>query len=506
METNIITNMDLTPPDLQWLGLDVVLHLTLFLLVTYNTLKSKKEPASKVLWILSAWFLPILGPLIYLMFGINRVERKAWKKHSADKRFKELRETVERDMPAVYWKAVHPLIGAQLTNDWAKELNKTFDRIQPEYPLLAGNKIELLLDGDEAYPAMLKAIENAQHHIHIQSFIIANDKIGIKFMELLKKKAIEGITVRLLYDRFGSTKALFSRLFLKYQNIPNFKICGWTQANPLKRQFQINLRNHRKIAVIDGKIAFTGGMNIIKTHSSDNGNPPEIRDYHFILEGPIAQELQYSFLKDWYFMTEESPDILLQSAHFPEISNKGNALIRVINSGPTPDEMEMIGKVFFESMLAAKREIIAVTPYFVPTREIMEAFFSCARRGVEVKLLVPKKNNHFYAGLAGKALYEDLLKAGIRIFERHPPFMHSKAFLVDDKIAIVGSANIDIRSISLNYETNLAIFDEDNIHKIRRVVEKEFLESDELSIEKWQQRSQLQQFLENLFYLFAPML
>jgi cardiolipin synthase len=325
-------------------------------------------------------------------------------------------------------------------------------------------------------------------------------------MELLKKKALEGVTVRLLYDKFGSTQALFSGLFHKYRNIPNFKICGWTQANPLKRQFQINLRNHRKIAIIDGKVAFTGGMNILALHASTEGKPPEIRDYHFLLEGLIAQELQYSFLKDWYFMTEENPDILLQPAHFPGIANKGNAMIRVVNSGPTPDEMETIGKIFFESMMAARKEVIAVTPYFVPPAEIMEAFFSCTRRGVEVKLLLPQENNHFYAGLAGRALYEDLLKSGIRIFERHPPFMHSKALLIDDKIAIVGSANIDIRSIRLNYETNLVVFDSDGISKIKEVVQKEFMEATELSLKKWQQRSISQQFLENFFHLFASML
>ncbi len=507
METNLIASIDIiAPPTPQWLGLDVLLHLFLFGLVTYSTLKSKKEPASKVLWILSAWFLPILGPMIYLFFGINSVERKGWKKHFADKKLQEMRQVVDPDMPPVYWKAVHPSLCPNLIDEWAKELNNIFDRIQPEYPLLCGNRIEPLLDGDEAYPSMLKAIEKATNHIHLQSFIVADDNVGREFMELLKKKALEGVNVRLLYDRFGSTKAMLSGLFLQYKNIPNFQISGWTQANPFKRQFQINLRNHRKILVVDGRIGFTGGMNVIATHCSSKDKPPAIRDYHFRVEGPITQELQYSFIKDWFFMTEESPDVLLRPEHFPDITPQGSAMIRVLNSGPTPDEMESIGKAFFETIIAAKKEVIAVTPYFVPPREIIEALLSCTRRGVEVKLLVPKKNNHFYAGLAGRALYEELLASGIRIFERKPPFMHSKALLVDNKLAIVGSANIDIRSISLNYETNLAIFDEKSINEIKALVDNEFKAADEIELKQWQQRGAFQQFLENFFHLFAPML
>jgi len=257
--------------------------------------------------------------------------------------------------------------------------------------------------------------------------------------------------------------------------------------------------------VLDGQSAFFGGINLHVENITQSGQPP-IRDYHFAVQGPIVQELQYSFLRDWYFMTDEDPESLLQQAYFPHVPAAGSALARVVNSGPTPDEMENIADVLFECLVSARRQLLVVTPYFVPPQDILHAFRAAASRGVDVRLVVPKYNNHFYAGLAGKALYEEMLVAGVRIFERQPPFMHAKALLLDDSLALIGSANLDVRSLRLNYETNLLVFDTDSVNALKRIVLDDIAQSDELSLRDWQTRPVAHRLLENFCHLLMPIL
>ncbi|MDO9541924.1 MAG: phospholipase D-like domain-containing protein [Kiritimatiellia bacterium] len=265
------------------------------------------------------------------------------------------------------------------------------------------------------------------------------------------------------------------------------------------------MRNHRKIMVIDGNTAFVGGINL-RNDNIARPRTPAIRDYHFMIQGPVVQELQYSFLSDWYFITEENPRTLLQADYFPRQSSMGTALARVVNSGPTPEEMEAIAKVFFECINWARRELLVVTPYFVPSPDILQSFKSAARRGVDVRLLFPKKNNHIYSGLAGKALYEELLAAGVRIFERKPPFMHAKAMIVDGQVALVGSANLDMRSLRLNYESNLLGFDNEFTQRLREIVIDDFAAGSEINPDEWRRRPLRRKMLENIFYLMAPVL
>ncbi len=505
MWTPAFTWLGMEPPWV-WVLVNALLHLALFLLVCWSCLRTRRESTAALLWMFVAWSFPLIGPLLYLMFGINRVPRKAWRKQRADRELRTERQARAReDLPLVYWRAVHEALAAQPDTPAARSLNRTLDAVLPDYPLLGGNAIAPLLDGDEAYPRMLEAIRSARHHIHLQTFILWQDDVSREFMDALAARARAGVAVRCLYDRFGSTGAVLGRLFPRYRRVPNLQIAGWTQANLLKRQVQINLRNHRKILIVDGERAFTGGINIRRENRSRPG-APAIRDYHVAVRGPIVQELQFSFLRDWYFMTDEDPDVLLQAAHFPRLPAVGPARIRVANSGPTTDELECIARVVFESLAAARRQVLLVTPYFVPPREILEALYSAARRGVDVRLIVPRRNNHIYAGLAGQSLYGDLLDAGIRIVERPPPFMHAKALIVDDWMAMIGSANLDARSLRLNYETNLVIFDAEFIRALTAIVRREDAIGIPLDAQTWRRRPAPRRLLENACYLMMPVL
>ena len=483
------------------LALSTALHLTAFLLVTFHCLRRRRNPSSTILWIFLAWAAPFLGPLLYLSFGVDRVPDRGFKKFLTEEYLLQTRKGTADVSPRAYW---HNLTAEPGTNDFQLEFNHTLNALLPDHPSLAGNRLTPLLTGDEAYPKMLEAIRRATHHIHLQSFIIGNDATGREFIETLATKAAEGVEVRLLYDRFGSTRAHLFGLFRKHRHQKNFQIAGWTQANYLKKQFQINLRNHRKALVVDGVHAFFGGINLHDENTSNHKIGP-IRDYHFEVEGPLVQEFQYSFLRDWYFITGEDPETLLTETYFPQAEPAGEHTARMINSGPST-EKEVAVETFFTAITLAKKQILAVTPYFVPPIGILRALRSAALRGLDVRLIVPQKNNHRTAGLASRALYEDLLTAGIKIYERHPPFMHAKALIIDGELSLVGTANLDERSLNLNYESSVAVYSEEFADTMKNIIHEDINLSDEILLSNWRTRPAHRRLLENLAALLSPIL
>ncbi|NLE68165.1 MAG: cardiolipin synthase [Lentisphaerae bacterium] len=481
-----------------------LLHVATFLLVSYHCLMQKKEASASLLWIFSAWVFPGVGPLLYISFGIDRVPKKSGRKTRANRQFLAARRALETpDLPLAHWRSVHDSLRASPTSPAAGEIDSSVSALLRESPLLAGNSIDPLETGDEAFPSMLDAIQNARDHIHIQSFIINDDPVGRKFLDALRDRARAGVRVRLLYDRFGSTHASLRGMFRRYEGEPNLTLAGWTQANLLKRQFQINLRNHRKLLIVDGAAAFMGGINLQLDHTTHGGIPP-IRDYHFAIRGPVVQELQYVFLRDWNFITDEEPKNLLNRRHFPEIEPRGSLLVRAIPSGPTEDERDFLPQVFFLCMTLARRRISLVTPYFIPTPDILRALQSAALRGVDVRILTPGRNNHVYAGLAARSRYEPLLQAGVRIFERAPPFIHAKAMVIDNEVSVIGTANLDVRSLLLNYESDLLVYSAEFARAMTGVMDKDFQAGREIILSEWQRRPPRQRFLENFCNLLTP--
>ncbi len=497
----------LTPEQITglWFLAGWTVHITAFVLVAMHCLTHRREATSALLWMFVAWGFPVIGPLIFLMFGINRVSRQGWRKRRSDVEFlTERRAREDETMPLAYWRAVRTSVMGDPPQAQWRELNTVLNALAPDYPLLGGNQIRPLVSGDEAFPRMLAAIENARHHIHLQTYILGNDATADQFFEALRARAQAGVTVRVLYDRVGSMAAHWSGRLRRFGRAPNLRMVGWTQANPIRRQYQINLRNHRKLLIVDGQRAFTGGINIAVNNVSTPGREAD-RDFHFELRGPIVPELQYSFLGDWYFMTDEDPSGLLHEAHFPPVEPAGRASIRVLHGGPS-HQGDVLADAFTAMLNMAHRQVLAVTPYFVPPLDLLRAFRMAALRGVDVRLVVPARNNHPYAGLAGQALYEDLLTAGVRIFERQPPFLHGKAMLADDALALVGTANLDVRSLRLNYETNLVVFDPHFADGLKRILLEDVALSRELQLVDWRQRSKRRRIAENFCSLLTPIL
>jgi cardiolipin synthase len=264
------------------------------------------------------------------------------------------------------------------------------------------------------------------------------------------------------------------------------------------------MRNHRKNLVIDGHVAFFGGVNLA-TENITTGGKSAIRDYHFKVEGPLVHELQFSFLRDWYFMTKEPIDQLLNAKHFPEMLSIGSGRARLIDSGPSAPP-GLATETFFNAIIMARKQILVVTPYFVPTNDIIRALRSAAHRGVDVRLVVPQENNHRYAGMASKALFEDLLTAGVKIYQRKPPFMHAKAMVIDSCIALAGTANLDVRSLELNYETIALFEDPVAIDKLKLMIHEDMESSREINLNEWLGRPAIQKLAENLCALMTPVL
>jgi len=486
------------------LGWGTILHISSVLLLCAHLLNKPRDSRTSLLWIFFASFFPVLGVSAYVLFGINTAPDKGWEKQHSDSRFNAILNHF-RQPSYPQETAGHHQPGHQ-TQPKLKNLqvlNQILDRTGSYHPLLGGNSIVLLDDASNAINAMFDSIRNAQQHIHISTYILSDDEIGKQLMALLTERAGHGVKVRVMYDAFGSAGTSLRLFFRNFRNVPNLQVIGFSQVNILKRKFQLNNRNHRKLLIVDGESAYTGGINFHNVYLRKNRQEGS-RDYHFKLKGPVVLDLQYTFLRDWFYMTAEPAEELLDQAYFPEPHRDGDCTIRVINSGPTQDEKSVALDTLFAATTRAQKQIIILTPYFVPPQSLILALRTAALRGVDVRVLVPSVNNHPTLQQASHALYESLLLSGVRIFERKPPFIHAKAVIIDDEASIIGSANVDPRSLYLNYETNLIVFDSTFTSTLKRAIQDEFDNSDEISHVIWNQRSQWKKLVENFFNLFHP--
>ncbi|UCF20882.1 MAG: cardiolipin synthase [Gemmatimonadota bacterium] len=478
-------------------------HVVLGLLLSLDVLLTKHRPVSAVLWLAVVWAWPYLGALFYLTIGMDRVRRGAAARQAA-KRLVAQRTARRAGFDRLAIDYTRPGDG-QPTGHPAQHIFRFTDPAVRPNRVLLGNRVQLLVDGDEFYPSLFEAIESAESSVHLQTFIYARDRIGGQLLDLLSQRAREGIECRLLYDRFGSTLAHLTRFFEGARRA-GVKVCSITQANPLKGRFQINLRNHRKIAIIDGRVGFAGGINISdKNYTQIATARDSIRDYHTRIEGPAISDLQVQFVEDWHFASREAPESLLGDSYFPQLPPAGDALVQIVPGGP---ELKGHGlaDAFFGAIVAAETSISIVTPYFVPDEPIVQALRYAALRGVDVRLVLPRHSNHWYTGFAARALYTPLLKSGVRIFERGPPFIHAKALVVDRVYAMIGSANLDHRSMYLNFETNVEVADHDFVGRVSQQIESEIAESDEVSAARHEARSLTRKLAENFCFLFQPML
>ena len=457
------------------------------------------EPASAILWIFVILNFHLVGILAYLTLGINRIKTKGVKIEKYNESMTALR-TSKGYLSSFLEHLIefHPTGKETPINGYQYIL----DRIVPGTFPVKGNKIELLVDGTIAYPKMLDAINNAKKHINLQSYIITDDEVGQKIFTALERKANEGVKVKVLFDSLGSSKAYKSHFF-KHWTVknPNLEIKPFSRLN-LLTPYRIQLRNHRKLLVCDGKTAFVGGINI----SSENDinftlKNKHIHDLHCKIEGPAVGEIQYAFLKDWSFVSKKHPLTLLSEInYFATPTNCGNETIRVIASGPG-QSYEASKKLFLTALTAAKKSVWIITPYFVPDSSFIQALCMLAAKNVDIKIIIPQNNNHWYVRYACRNIYNRLLQADIHVFEKTGNFSHVKAMLVDNQWATMGSSNCDVRSFRLNYELDCVIEGNSFISKLHNQFQNELKGSVEITWKLRQEISFGEKFLEVQFLL-----
>lgn len=431
------------------LPISALLLITHLLIAGYcvgHALLNKDDPRGAFGWVATVILLPFGGVLLYTIFGINRVRSRA-------------RKLAERGHSNL---SLDPSI-VQQTSSLLEELP---EQLQPlaqatttitGLPILGGNQLKILHNGEEAYPAMLEAIAQANKSIWMTTYILRSDSIGKQFCQALIGASERGVEVKLLLDGFG---CLWSWPRLKrWLKKSQIEVARFLPPRLIPLSIHGNLRNHRKLLLIDGEVGFTGGMNISNNHLVEPRKglikKRGYSDIHFKVHGPILSQMKAVFIEEWEFTTGQEIDFS-PNAESDQLDTR-DALCRIIADGPTLRQ-NRLEDAFFSAISIARRRIVIVTPYFLPSRELTAALCTAAQRGVSVYVITPERLDRKAAEWARTKNFSHLLRNNVQILLRPPPFAHSKLFIVDGEFAMIGSANIDPRSMRLNFELGVEIY------------------------------------------------
>ena len=418
------------------------LHLGVAILASGHAILHKREVRAAIGWTGLIWLAPLYGSLLYYLFGINRIHRKA----------RDLKPAPQRYSPSP-----HEVAGPPLARELPRSVRdmERYERRLTGRALALGNRVTPLRNGDEAYPAMLEAIESARGSVALGTYIFDNDRAGAQFLRALHGAVVRGVQVRVLIDGVGarySKPSMVRRLRAAGVPVAEFLPSVLPWRNPY-----LNLRNHRKILVVDGRVGFTGGLNIREACMLALNPRHPTQDTHFRLEGPIVAHLACCFAEDWHFATGER---LAGADWFPTLEPCGASACRGIMDGPD-DNFEQIWFTLLGALENARRRVQIVTPYFLPDETLIAALNTAALRGVEVDILVPRHGNLRFVEWAMTAQAGPVMDQGCRIWLTPPPFDHTKLMVVDEAWVLFGSANWDPRSLQLNFEFNVSCYDGD---------------------------------------------
>lgn len=423
-----------------WLGVALVLASVI---ASAHVILHKRDARAAIAWVGLIWLAPGAGALLYTIFGVNRIRRRAIALGRARRRAQTAVEPLEQTVPDTTPPTGHAGLAGLASLGGAVSRR----------PLLAGNRVTPLENGDAAYPAMLDAIDHATTSVALSSFIFAADGIGRRFVDALARAARRGVQVRVLVDGAG---ARYSRPaihgVLRRAHVPVARFLPVLSG----RGFVFNnLRNHRKILVVDGRLGFSGGMNIRDLHIVGAGPRHATRDVQFRLAGPVVRQLQEVFAEDWAFVTRETLD---GPAWYPDLAPAGPTAARVLSDGPD-DDFEVVRSVLLGALAAARESVAIVTPYFLPDQSMIAALAVTALRGVRVDIVLPAHGNVTLVRWATSALLWQVLGPGCRVYLSPAPFDHAKLFVVDRSWVLLGSTNWDSRSLRLNFEVDVECHD-----------------------------------------------
>ena len=427
--------------------LSTIVGFLLALFFFARLMHERRAPANTFAWILVVVFIPWLGVPLYLMFGGRKLRRLIRDKEALSQELPDFCRAETSHVCAPVAKTVKAAGG---------------------FAPVGGNRVRFLLTGEEDYAELEKRILSARHSIHLATFILSNDATGRRIVEVLAQRAREGVKVRLLLDAVG---CLFtSRGFVDPVRRAGGEVGRFMPVMPFTSRGSANLRSHRKIAIFDGTAAIVGGRNLAVEYMGPTPRPGRWRDFGAVIEGPGAVALGEVFVADWCFVTRQRPDAVRADAHAGGAPVMGSCELQVVASGP-----DVPGDPLYEGIVSmiqqAERNIWIVTPYFIPDEVLLRSLIVKARAGCNVTLVVPAKSNHPVADFARRNFTRQLIAAGCHVTLYNAGMIHAKAIVVDDRVALFGSPNFDLRSLFVNFEVGVLVYTEPDIFRIRAWVE-----------------------------------
>lgn len=484
---------------MNWLLVSEITYVLILVLVCLRIIYDTRSTTKTLAYLLFAIFLPFFGMIFYFFFGINYRHRKMYSK-----------KLYENDDLAAKFKQDLLHYSAQTFQENNAEIlsNKelAFMLLKDSMsPLTAKNSVKLLINGENKFPEVLSAIKNAKHHIHIEYYIYEDGEIGNMLAAAMIEKAKEGVKVRFIYDDFGSKDIRKKLVPLLVENgveaYPFLKVHFILLAN------RLNYRNHRKIIVIDGLTSFVGGINVSDRYI----NRPDKqqlywRDTHLRIDGPGTQYLQYLFLCDWNFCSDK---VLQRDVYFfpPPIpqSTAENKVVQIAASGPDSESPTILFSII-QAINLATSEILITSPYFIPGESLLDALIIASLSGISVKLLIPGKSDSILVNTAARSYYNELLKAGVEIYQYQKGFVHAKTMVADKKVAMIGTANMDFRSFDLNFEVNAIVYDTAIASELSTIFYQDLDNALKIDPVQWEARPLYKQLLEKAARLLSPLL
>ena len=461
----------------------------LFILIWASTIivviTENRNPVKTLAWVMVLVFLPIVGFVLYLLFGMDMRKVKIIGRRSLSRLMKEpllnYKDYVAPEAPAPY-----------------EKLTRMMRQAGQSY-LLEGNKATPFTDFAILLQDMLRTIASAKHHIHVQFYIFMDDAVGCLLRDALIDKASQGVKVRLLYDDVGSWKAKNS--FFRAMQQEGIEVYPFGEVKFAALTKRVNYRNHRKVVVIDGKVGYIGGVNIADRYYkglSWGG----WRDTHVRIEGMAVNALQTSFFVDWYYA---SRILISEPAYFPKVERCGDTAMQIVTSYPM-GEWKTIMQGLLQVISQSRNYLYIQTPYFLPTEPILMALRNAALAGVDVRLMVPHRGDSLLADLASRSYYKEVMMAGVKIYQYKLGYLHAKMLLSDDNFVTVGSTNMDFRSFEQNFEINAFIYDPEVVRTMKRIFMADQQQSTRIIPAEWKRRPLWNRFWESLVRLLSPLL
>jgi cardiolipin synthase len=470
----------------------IILLYVLAVITGFKVITQTTQPAKALGYLMLLFFLPGIGLLIYFAIGENRRVNKIYDRklfHDL-RRYDKVKERIIKESWENY--ASNEAALSQHHNVIQLLLKDTLS------PLTIHNKVRLLINGENKFPELIAALKAATHHIHMEYYIYENGVIGDEIRAILMEKARQGVAVRFVYDDFGS-KDIKPRWLKKLRS-------SGVEAFPFYRvRFfanRLNYRNHRKIVIVDGSVAYVGGINVSDKYCNDIPNKVFWRDTHLEIKGGGVYSLQYLFLSDWSFASGQ--DVDFHESFFPPNDVPGKTLVQIASSGP--DSLNPTIMMATDSVILNARDYVYITtPYFIPNESVYDAIRIAALGGLDVRMLVPYHSDSWVVNKAASAYYEELLDSGVKIYRYKKGFVHAKTMVADD-LAMVGSANMDNRSFELNFETNALVYDKQVASDLKAQFLLDIADGELLDAERWKRRSKATRLAESFARLLSGVL